>query len=177
MLTNRKIAYRRQRGVSLLTTLVMMTMVMLLGVSAIMLSKGQFSLSGNLQFQSAAFNEAEAAVAAAERWLATDSNYRHAAFTTSTSGTGLFPIGSSTPGTALTMTWSSANSVQAGNANQRYLIEQVALDKTLIPTSIGLGGRTSSACNKVNIYRVIGRGESGRGSQRFIQSVFSVLSC
>lgn len=172
-------AKNRQQGMSLLTTLVVMGLLMILGVTAMRLSKSQLNLSANLQFQSAAFNETESVVATAERWLATGANYKSAAFTTYASGSGLYPINylASNSIDPLTMTWSNTNSVQGSNANQRYLIEQLAENKTLLPSGNSLGGRVSAGCNKVNVYRVIGRGESNRGALKFVQTVYSVLSC
>lgn len=168
-----------QRGVSLLTTLIMLIMIMLLGVAAVQLSRGELTLSGNLQFKVAAFNEAEAAVSTAEKWLGAPGNYKSAGFDSYNAGTGLFPIGYMTAQGVdpLTMSWTDSNSLQAGNAKQRYLIEGLARDKSLPSSGLALGGRTASGCNKVNTYRVIGRGESQRGATEFIQTVFSVLSC
>ncbi len=172
-------AQGKQQGVSLITTLVMMGLLMLLGVTAMRLSKSQLNLSANLQFQSAAFNETESAVALAERWLGSGANYKSAAFKTFASGTGLFPLNyfASNSIDPLNMTWSDTNSVQGSNVNQRYLIELLAENKTLLPSGNSLGGRVSAGCNRVNVYRIIGRGESSRGALKFVQSVYSVLSC
>jgi Tfp pilus assembly protein PilX len=171
----------RQRGISLVTTLVMMMAIMVLGLSAILLSKGEFVLSGNLQFQSASLNEAESAMVYAENWLNTGTNYLNAGFTTYNAAAGyLYPIGymSANNVNPLTMTWDNTNSEQVGAiTSQRYLIEFLAKDKTLIPTSLNTGGRQSSGCNKVDVFRVIARGSSARGATRFVQSVYSVLSC
>lgn len=172
---------RAQRGMTLVTTLVMMLAVMVLGLSTILISKSEFMLSGNVQFQAGAMNEAEASAIVAEQWLAAGTNYLNAGFTTYDSATGeLYPIGyMSANGIApLTMTWSDDNSlVVAGSTTQRYLIEFLAKDKTLIPTSLNLGGRAASGCNKVNVYRIITMGGSARGATRFIQSIYSRLSC
>ena len=107
----------RQRGISLVTTLVMMLAVMVLGLSAILISKGEFLLSGNLQFQSASLAEAEAAVVVAEQWLASGTNYVDPGFTTYATATShLYPIGYMTTNSIdpLTMTWSTSNSIQVG---------------------------------------------------------------
>lgn len=164
-----------------------MVMVMLLGLSAMQLSKSQLSLSGNLQFQEAAFNQAEAAIASAERWLSTGTNYQAAGFTTNTADTGLYPIGflgtnnigflGTNNIDPLTISWDDTNSIQGSNVNQRYLIGQIAVDKKLESSGAGLGGRMTSGCNKVNTYRIIARGESNRGATKFIQVVYSVLNC
>lgn len=179
MLRIRNRGSARQRGISLLTTLVMLVMVMLLGLSAWQLSQSQRSLSGNLQFQAAAFGEGEAAIARAETWLSTGTNYKSAGFTSYSSGTGLYPIGylSANNIDLLTMTWDSSSSLQGGDPNQRYVIELLATGKQLMGAGLNTGGRGSSGCDQVNTYRIVARGVSARGATRFIQSVFSVLSC
>lgn len=176
------VSLRRQQGITLITTAVMLVLVMLLGVSAVMLSRSEFRLAGNLQFRNAALNDAENAVVAAEQWLATGSNFLNAGFTTyDGSGTPhLYPINYIATQTApnndpLTMDWGNDNSLAVGNS--RYIIERIAINKKLIPTSLNIGGNPTTGCAQVNIYRIVARGESSRGTTRFIQSVYSVLSC
>lgn len=174
-----KLGRMRQRGISLVTTLVMLVAVMVLGLSAILISKSDFVLSGNLQFQSAALNQAEAAVVVAEQWLAGGTNYLNSGFTTYSSATAhLYPVGYLAAGNLdpVAMNWGGGNSIQV-TGNQRYLIELLAKDRTLIPTSLNLGGRAASGCNKVNVYRIIAQGGSGRGASKFVQSIYSRLSC
>ncbi|MBI5901493.1 MAG: hypothetical protein HZB40_20015 [Rhodocyclales bacterium] len=175
-------APKRQRGITLITTAVMLILVMILGVSAVSLSRSEFRLAGNMQFRNAALNDAEAAVISAERWLTTGTNYLNAGFTTyDSAGTPhLFPanaMAALTPpdNDPLTMTWGNDNSLAVGNS--RYFIEQLASNKKLIPTSLNVGGRAAAGCNQVNIYRIVTRGESARGTTRFVQSVYSVLNC
>lgn len=173
----------RQRGIALMTTLVMMVAVMVLGLSAILISKGEFVLSGNLQFQSGALNTAEAAAIVAEQWLTTNGGATiPAGFTTYSSGaTGYqFPIGYMAANgiDPLTMTWGSSNSIAVtGSTTERYLIEFLAKDKSLIPVSLNTGGRAATGCNKINLFRIVASGTSGRGATRFVQSVYSTLSC
>jgi type IV pilus assembly protein PilX len=170
---------RAQRGLSLVATLLLLTLVMLLGLSAYQLSQSQFTLAGNLQFRTAAFNEAEAGVATAERWLSTGTNFRSAGFTTYSSGTGQYPINylATNAIDPLTMNWDATNSVQGANASQRYLIELLAVDKVLASSGVAVGGRSSSGCNRVNTYRVVARGENARGATTFVQTNYSVMSC
>jgi Tfp pilus assembly protein PilX len=76
------------------------------------------------------------------------------------------------------MTWADTNSVQvASNANQRYIIEQMSTNNRLTGSSQVVGGRSSSGCNQVNTYRITARGASARGAVKFVQSIYSVLSC
>ena len=161
-----------QRGISLLTTIIMLVMLMVIGVSAMRLSKQQLSLSGNLQFQTAAFNEAEAAIAVAENAIATTAAYKTAGIIVPAMG--LYPI-SATPVDPTTLAWTSSDSLQAANSNQRYIIQQLAKDVKF--NDAEKGNNPSAACNQVKLYRVTARGESARGASKFVQTVFSVLSC
>ena len=62
----------RQRGASsLFITVILVLVVMLLAVTAAVLSSTQFKLAGNLQYENVAFNLAEGALASAESWLST----------------------------------------------------------------------------------------------------------
>ena len=160
----------RQNGISLLTTLVMLILLMIIGVSALRLSKGQLSLAGNLQFQTAAFNEAEAAIAIAEKDLATTAVYGKGGITAD--AVGKYKIGSAAD--PLSHSWSTTNSIEGSNANQRYLIQQVA--KNVVHNENSKQPRPG-ICNQVNLYRISARGESVRGASKIVQSVFSVLSC
>jgi Tfp pilus assembly protein PilX len=85
----------KQRGASsLFLTVILVMVVMLLAVTASVLSNTQFRLAGNLQFENIAFNLAETAVASAENWLSTDTNAKNGGFTTRSDTTpALYPIG------------------------------------------------------------------------------------
>lgn len=175
-----------QTGSTLIISLIILILLMLLGVTAMKTSDTQFQLAGNLQFEDAAMNNAETAINAAETWLATGTNFSNAAFTTYNASAGtyqLYPVGSLAAlippaNDPLTMTWSDTNSLQvAGNTNQRYIIELMSTNNTLVGSSVVTGGRASSACNKVNTYRITARGASARGATKFVQSYYSVLSC
>ncbi|MBL8336979.1 MAG: hypothetical protein JNM97_09410, partial [Rhodoferax sp.] len=72
---------RHQRGATLVVALLILVLIMMIGITAVSTSNTQFRLAGNLQFEDSAMNNAEAAVTAAENWLATGTNYNNAAFT------------------------------------------------------------------------------------------------
>lgn len=188
----------RQSGSTLVMTLIILILVMLLGVVAMTTSDTQFKLTGNLQFEDSAMNNAETSMADAEAWLIDSTggvpNIRNAGFTYATSCTAshtvpqLFPLKTDvTPPVSclanlgldpLTMTWDDTNSVTvAGNAAQRYMIELVAANSRLAGSSQTVGGRSSSGCDQVNVYRITVRGTSARGATKFVQSLYSVLSC
>lgn len=176
---------RRQRGSTLVVTMIILIMIMMIGISAMVSSDTQFKLTGNLQFEDVAMNRAESSIAAAESWLSSGTNYQDSGFTTYSSATPhLHPIGHlaslTTPNnSALTMTWSDTNSLPltSGDDSQRYIIEKVSNNARLIGSSVVSGDRSSAACNQVNTYLITARGTSLRGATKFVQTYFSVLSC
>lgn len=173
---------KRQKGATLIVALVVLLLIMMIGVTSMTTSNTQFKLAGNLQFEDGAMNNAESAISAAEQWLSTGTNFSNPGFTTYSGATPhLHPIGHLAGQVApannpMTMTWSDSNSVQVTD-NQRYLIELLSLNNRLRTSSQVQGGRTSTGCNQVNIYAITARGQSARGATKFVQSIYSVLSC
>lgn len=176
--------YPGQSGATLVTSLLILVLIMILGVTAMTTSDTQFRLAGNVQFEDSAMNNAETAITTAENWLATGSNFRNAGFTTYTTATAhLHPIGhlatlAAPANDPLTMVWSDSNSVLLSTgSNQRYLIELVTLNSRLQGSSMALGPRRSAGCNQVDTFLITARGQSARGATKFVQSYYSVLSC
>lgn len=173
----------RQSGSTLVISMIVLVVIMLLGTMAMVTSDTQYKLAGNLQFQDAAMNNAETAITTAENWLASDTNYADTAFTTyDPSKPHLYPIGylearAAPNNSPLTMDWSDNNSIQVDNDDQRYIIELMSVGNRLSGSGQTIGGRASSGCNQVNTYRITARGASARGTTRFVQSYYSVLSC
>jgi Tfp pilus assembly protein PilX len=169
----------RQRGATLVIAMLILVLIMMIGVTAVSTSNTQYKLAGNLQFENAAMNNAEAAVAAGENWLATNSG--HAGFTTySAQATPqLHPLASTaTVATSpLTATWSDSNSLGANGGSQRYVIQLMSTNNLLQGSSAAVGRQGMSVCNKVNTFLITGRGTSVRGAVKFVQSYFSVFSC
>jgi Tfp pilus assembly protein PilX len=171
----------KQSGSALVISLIILIIVMLMGVMAMTTSDTQYKMAGNLQFQDVAMNNAESAITNAETWLSTGPNFSSGGFTTYTTATPyLYP--SVTVIDPLTMTWLDSNSIQVTdpvtsiqNPSQRYLIQLMSTNNVLIGSSAGGGGRNSSACNKVNTYRIFARGTSVRGAAKIIESYYSVL--
>ena len=178
--TGPPIPVARQRGAtSLFITLVLLLVVMLLGVTAAMLSGTQFRLAGNLQFENEAFNLAEGATAAAESWLSDGTNAQNAGFTTyATAETPhLYPIGGLTAN-PLTMSWSNSNSLAVGgDSSRRYLIQRIGADNALLGSTVATGGRSLSACQRADLFRVTARGASAKGTIRIIQTTYTIPSC
>lgn len=181
----------RQSGSALIISMIIMIILMLLGVTAMTTSDTQFKLAGNLQFEDAALNNAETAIAAAEALLADGFSYQNTGLLTAYNSAltpQLYPIGvldglAAPANDPLTMSWSNSNSFAVldsdgnPNTNQRYIIETMSLNERLVGSSQCIGCRISSGCNQVNTYRLTGRGVSARGATKFVQSYFSVLSC
>lgn len=175
-----------ERGSALIISMIILIILMLLGVTAMTTSDTQFKLAGNLQFEDAALNNAETAIAAAEALLADGVSYQNAGLLTAYDAAltpQFYPIGvleglAAPDNDPLTMTWDDNNSAQvAGNPNQRYIVEAMSINDRLVGSSQCIGCRISSGCNQVNTYRLTGRGVSARGAIRFVQSYYSVLSC
>ncbi len=185
----------RQRGATLVVALLILVLIMMIGITAVSTSNTQYKLAGNLQFEDSALNNAEAAVTAAEQWLATGLNYNNAAFTAVAASTNPDPGSDAAtphllPRTSVasirdardvrgyTITWDDTNSVAVGGAaTQRYYIELMSQNNRLQGSSQVVGGRASSGCNQVNTYMITGRGASARGAVKFVQSYYSVLNC
>jgi len=179
---SQRVSIRLQRGASsLFVTVVLVLVIMLLGVTAAVLSNTQFKLAGNLQFENVAFNLAEGALAQAELWLATGTNSKNAGFTTrSTDTPQLYPIGNLATNNLdpLTMTWSSTNSLAiGGDDSQRYLIERYGADNQPLGTGLDSGGRPLTGCQKVDVFRITTRGTSAKGTAKLVQTTYSVPSC
>jgi len=172
-----------QAGITLVTTLVMLIVVLVLGFSAMQIWRTEFMLTGNQQFATAAFNAASSASGTAEKWLTTGINFKDGGFISYNGGSTpqLYPIGYLETRNVdfTTMSWDDSNSVAVGTqGNQRYLIELLAQNISLINSgSLNQGGRATTGCSTVNLYRIVGQGTSARGATRVVQIIYSVLSC
>lgn len=157
--------------------LLILVLIMMIGITAVSTSNTQYKLAGNLQFEDGAMNNAETAVAVAENWLSTGTNYKNVGFTTydSTNTPHLYPISASN--NPLTITWSDSNSVSVGSSWQRYQIQLLSTNNLLLGSSAAAGRQASGVCNKVNTYLITGRGVMPRGATKFVQSYYSVLAC
>ena len=159
-----------QRGSSLVVTMIMLIVLMLMGVTAVVVSNAQYRMAGNLQFQNLAMNSGESALAQAESWVG--ANFNNAGFSARVLG-GLYPAGSNPD--PYTMPWDNDTSVRVDDS-QRYMIEMLGPDRVLPSNSVGNCNVYGAAgpCPKVNIYRVTARGTSIRGSVKLVQSIFAV---
>jgi Tfp pilus assembly protein PilX len=176
---------RSQSGSALIISMIILILLMLLGVAAVTTSDTQFKLAGNLQFDDAALNNAETAIAAAEATLADGVTYQDPGLLIARNAATpqFYPMAvlgaqAAPNNDPLTMAWNDTNSTSiAGNSSQRFLIETMSLNDRLIGSTQCTGCRLSSGCNQVNTYRITARGASMRGATKFVQSFYSVLSC
>jgi len=167
----------RQHGSSLVVTMLMLVALMLMGVTAVVVSNSQYRMAGNLQFQNLAMNDAESAVAQAENWVGADNHWSNSGFSTRGTG-GLYPSTTSPIPDPYTLAWddnTSQNVVNSGGS-QRYIIEVLGGCRPLPAASLAncapYGG--SASCTRVNVYRNTGRGFSARGTVKLVQSIFAV---
>lgn len=181
---NLRISYRsNQRGATLVIALIFLLLIMMIGIVAMNSSNTQYRLAGNLQFENTAMNNAEAALAAGEQFLASAGSFKNPGFTTySTTTPQLHPIGhlsalAAPADNPLTMAWNGTSDKQVDSSNQRYMVEQMSAKTRLLGSSQAVGGHRATACNEVNTYRVTGKGQAPRGGTKFVQSFYSVLSC
>lgn len=156
---------RKQSGSTLIVSLIILILLMLLGVTAMNTSDTQYKLTGNLQFEDMAMNNAETAAIAAERWLA-----NNAATTPSASAVAALP----NPLTG--MVWTNADSVQVAQDTQRYVIGFVA---TKASPGSGVGLDCLSPVNEKNFdcvhtYLVTARGQGRRSATKLIQTYYAV---
>jgi Tfp pilus assembly protein PilX len=169
----------RQRGSSLIVTMIMLIVLMLMGVAGVVVSNTQFRMAGNLQFQNGAQNNSESALAQAEKYLS--ANILNAGFTTKTLPE-LYSTESGFPAPdALNSSWDDTNSRMvvvngAPDPTQRYRIDMLTSTQTLassgISSCMAYGGPGS--CPNVRAFRVTTRGNSVRGSVKFVESIFVV---
>jgi Tfp pilus assembly protein PilX len=165
----------RQRGASLIVTLVMLGVITAIGISAFVASSSQFRMAANMQFQNVATHNAESALAQAETWIVT--NYGDSGFTTRVSG-GVYPTGTAPDPLATGTVWDNTTSVRVDLlGTERYFIELIVAGRklpanSLSPSACGYG--SNAPCPSVNLYRITARGSSILGTVKIVQSVFAV---
>jgi Tfp pilus assembly protein PilX len=161
-----------QHGAALVTSLIVLGVLVLMGLTAVMVSNSQFRMAGNLQFQSTAMSDAESALAIAENWL--PSNFTNEGFA-NPKVAGLYP--EKTAPDPFTMAWTDQSSIKVDPiGNQRYTIELYAPNRPLPSNSVAqsAGYGESAPAPTVNVYRVTARGVSRAGATRLVQSYYTV---
>lgn len=163
-----------ERGSTLVISMIMLVVLMLLGVMAMTTSDTAYKLAGNLQFQNNALNNAESALSDVENGLLTGTvDITHPDFAAASmvpSTNGFYPLGTDAIGI---VNWDDNDSV-ATTAGRR-IVQLMSTETVQIGENYVNGVPQSSACNKVNTYRITALGNGGRGSQRIVRSYYSVL--
>lgn len=169
--------YHSQRGSTLIISLIILVLLMLLGVTAMTTSDMAYKLTGNLQFENNAINNAEAVVISTEEAIdAGTINYLDSDFFAPSSVTaassGLYPIGAAI--NPLTMIWDNAHSVSV--APGRRIIQLMSTKNLQFGADLTTGGPSSAKCTTVNTYTISALGSSARGASNIVQSYYSVLT-
>jgi Tfp pilus assembly protein PilX len=163
----------KQKGSTLIVSMMLLILIMMMGVTAMVSSDTQFKLAGNIQFEDAAINNAEAGINAAESQLLDLAYSASVGFTTYSSATPeRYPITAVVD--PLTMAWSDTNSQMVGDDSKRFIVQLVSKNVSLTTSGVGVGGRTSALPSVVNTYLITARGTSARGSTKYLQSYFKV---
>ena len=162
---------KAQRGVVLVTALIMLMVLTILAVTAMNTSTLQTLMAGNNQFQTVALSEAEVTVAAAETLLDGIVNKTQAA--PAQGYYDISPTGTSTAIDFSTFGWPDGSVIASGD-NSEYVIEYTG-EKTLPPTSFKFINGSSTAGDKVHVFRITARSRQGRGAVRVVQSVYTTL--
>lgn len=164
-----------QKGATLLISLVLLVLIMLMGTTAMVTSDTQLKLSGNLQFEDVALNNAEIAIGKAESILSSaGSDYVSSPGfgTYSSASPERYPMHMSV--SPLTMQWDNSNSTIVNDDTQRYLVQLISKNVSLKPSDPTTGGAPSIPSKTVHTFLVTARGTSARGAVKFIQSYVAV---
>lgn len=166
-------AISRQRGASLVVSLIMLVLLTLLGVSALTVSNTQSRLASNIVLQTRAAQEADSALAHAENFLAQVVNGTDA-FEAGSPGLAKYIPGNPLLDPLADSTWSDTISKEV-SATQRYVIEVYTPNfsprgNSMKPCNYG----DAAGCPNINVFRVTARGTAPGGATRFVQSVYAV---
>ena len=165
----------RQRGSTLVVSMVLLMLILLMGISAMVASDTQLKLSGNLQFEDTAFNNAEAGIATAESTLIKAGYCTSPGFRSDTHSADTpeqYPINAMV--LPMTMDWNDTSSRMVTDDSQRYTIQLISKNIVSDASGLGMGGRSSAPPHAVNTYLITARGTGVRGSVKFLQSYFKV---
>ena len=165
----------KQRGSTLVTSIIVLILIMMMGMSAMVTSDSQLKISGNLQFEDTAANNAESGIATAESALASVGYCASIGFTADAHSAATpeqYSIHAAL--TPSTMSWDDTSSRRVTDDSQRYMIQLISENVVSDASGLGVGGRPSTPPNAVNTYLITARGTGARGSVKFIQSYFRV---
>ncbi len=163
-----------ERGAVLIVALIMLLLMTLLGVTAMNTSNLEVVMATNTQASTRSLANGENSMVDGEARIITEFNGTPL-FDWSTNATdGLFitgdPIGGVPNGSVISdIAWDTGGYETAGNS--KYTLEYLG-PFTTAGASLTLGAATGGTDRRY-LYRVTGRGASGRGGIRFVQSIFA----
>ena len=167
---------RRQRGAAqLFITLVLLGIIMMLGITATIISSTQFRLAGNLQFESQAFDNAETAAATGLGWVTTGCNGQTFAGTSNGYLRAMPVKGAGGEVNPFGVKWdtSEAKTVDAGDTSQQYVIQMLGKVSLGADSQTGdvLGDDQKPVANQEGrVFRITTRGTSAKGTARLVQT-------
>jgi Tfp pilus assembly protein PilX len=186
----------RQAGAVLVTSLFILVILTLLAISAMTTSNFELIMATNIQAQTVALANAETAVSEGEIEILTE--YQGGMFnpdnaspvdptTTDSDDEGIYAYNEATGFTdnfelmdgdpSTTFNWSGSGSgsgYATGPSGNKYVIEFLGERKTTgAGGSLGVGAGQQDETKYY--YRLTGQGTSGRGAERFVQTLFVTL--
>lgn len=163
----------RQRGVILVTSLLILLMVTMLAASAFNTSYIQTLIAGNIKFQTVSFNKAERALRDAE--TAIENMIAEAGFFDfSTAGDGYYNIGESLDVRALD--WDNIAAVESGSEpGDKFVIQYYGRQEIPGSDQAAAGGSGAVIGSYVYTYVVTARSLTSKRAQRVVQSVYVTL--
>jgi len=182
----------RQAGAVLVTSLFILVILTLLAISTMTTSNFELIMATNIQAQTVALANAETAVSEGEIEILTE--YQGGMFNpdnanpvdpeaTASHVIGIYAYDEATgltddlgpdDGNPTTFNWDGANGYATGPSGNKYVIEFLGERKTTgAGGSLGVGAGQQDETKYY--YRLTGQGTSGRGAERFVQTLFVTL--
>jgi len=182
----------RQAGAVLVTSLFILVILTLLAISTMTTSNFELIMATNIQAQTVALANAETAVSEGEIEIVTEygGGMENTANTNpvdpKASGShtiGIYAYDETTgltdgfgpdDGNPTTFDWDGANGFATGPSGDKYVIEFLG-ERTTQGAGGSLGVGAGQQDETKYYYRLTGQGTSGRGAERFVQTLFVTL--
>lgn len=159
--------FKKQTGMAMIMSLVILLVLTLLGVTAMNSSNLQLLMTGNSQYQTVALNNAESVIRDAEATV--DSIVTGGPVPS----TGYYDISGSNPEVDLgSFSWSDSETVIDGNS--KYIIEYAG-DTVLDSSSLAWRQNNGITGDTVSVFRITARSPATRGAMRYVQSIYVTI--
>jgi len=160
---------KKQRGLALIMSLVILLVLTLLGVTSMNTSNLQTLMTNNSQYQTSALHSAEEVVIAAEAVV-----NAHIASGTTTQPTGYYYIGVNAENEIdlSSFNWDGTNVASVGSA--KYIVEYTG-DTTINAASLAWRQSQGIAGDTISVFRITARAPASRGAMRYVQTVFVTI--